>query len=659
MQVSLQAFKNWVYADPSQAGHALDQATTLFSAFLAAEGFVIGRYSLSKKTICILSAISLVTAFFLVYTRKWIAQVEQEQSKKSEKGDDKGNLYTKDSKNAELKKEDSQNFCSEGANTVDMRAASESKHSKTANTNKQSSGPFVREAGEQSELAHKNLTQSKADSSSHLCASLHHCVIDAPLAENEQKEKVNDFDEKGYTRLHHAVIDVSLEEIKSLLQQGADVHAKVEKKDQSQKDNWENTPLHFAARHGRLDVVTLLLEKGCDPLEKDTLGNNSIDIAGFAAWQEIFDILKQKANIKEEEENDYFCWTVFNLAEDGNLEKLKLHMGRGFNIHTIDAKGFTLLHLAAGHGQLDTVKYLVKEGAEKEATTPDNLTPYMLAYRNGWNEVTKFLESQGCSTDLGTTIFIWKKLANSLCAVSNGIYSHRANPSGRDAQGKTALHYLSEPSQVKQILELDQSLATVADQNGNTPLHLVQSVDVLDILCENGALLDAENKLGQTPLNCALEQRNLKIAEALMQRNAKLNATATNEEGEPFLHCFIRNDKGEEGIELLKKLFATYTVDFDLRNSKGETCLYVAADQWASIKMINLLLEQKSDLINLPNHLGRTALYRAYGFEPLRKFLIEKGADLSIKDNTGLTPEAYYWQRQMEIQKSRSQNYFK
>ena len=45
MQVSLQAFfKNWVYSNPSQARHTLDQATTLFKAFVAAEAALVGCF---------------------------------------------------------------------------------------------------------------------------------------------------------------------------------------------------------------------------------------------------------------------------------------------------------------------------------------------------------------------------------------------------------------------------------------------------------------------------------------------------------------------------------------------------------------------------------------------------------------------------------------
>jgi ankyrin repeat protein len=269
----------------------------------------------------------------------------------------------------------------------------------------------------------------------------------------------------------------------------------------------------------------------------------------------------------------------------------------------------------------------------------------MLAYSNGWNEVMEFLKLQGASSELGNTTFIWEDLAASISAVTKGKLCG-ANPLGRDGQGRTALHYLIVPSQIEEILKLDQSLVNAADQNGDTPLHLVKSVRSLDILCEHGALIDAENKWRQTPLNCALQEGNLKVAEALLGRKAKLNVSATNEEGEPFLHCFTRKQKEDAGIELLKKIFAEYAVEIDCRNSKGETCLHVVAAEWNSNKMITFLLEQNADLINLKDNLGQTALHRAFSMDKQRDLLIQKGADLSITDNEGRTPKALYDQKE-------------
>ncbi len=53
--------------------------------------------------------------------------------------------------------------------------------------------------------------------------------------------------------------------------------------------------------------------------------------------------------------------------------------------------GHTSLHLAAQNGHLESVKFLVQNGAEKEARQKNDWTPLHLAAQNGHLETVKFL----------------------------------------------------------------------------------------------------------------------------------------------------------------------------------------------------------------------------------------------------------------------------
>ncbi|HEX4840067.1 MAG TPA: hypothetical protein VFU89_06465, partial [Rhabdochlamydiaceae bacterium] len=103
--------------------------------------------------------------------------------------------YTNDLKNREFDKKGPQNFCSERATIAERLrtptnspvdclsgkqvneenrpegGASENKNSEAAESKKRSEGPFSRGAGERSELARRDPTQSKTDSSS--CLGIH------------------------------------------------------------------------------------------------------------------------------------------------------------------------------------------------------------------------------------------------------------------------------------------------------------------------------------------------------------------------------------------------------------------------------------------------------------------------------------------------------
>ena len=66
---------------------------------------------------------------------------------------------------------------------------------------------------------------------------------------------INAKDSNGYTRLYIASENGFLEDVKKLLELGADIDA---------KDNRQETPLHLAARNGHFEVVKMLLENGAN-----------------------------------------------------------------------------------------------------------------------------------------------------------------------------------------------------------------------------------------------------------------------------------------------------------------------------------------------------------------------------------------------------------
>ncbi len=55
----------------------------------------------------------------------------------------------------------------------------------------------------------------------------------------------------------------------------------------------------------------------------------------------------------------------------------------------------TPLHLASNNGHLETVKYLVENGAEIEGRQNNNATPLVCAFMNKHNEIVKYLVEKG------------------------------------------------------------------------------------------------------------------------------------------------------------------------------------------------------------------------------------------------------------------------
>ncbi|MEO5775512.1 MAG: ankyrin repeat domain-containing protein [Flavobacterium sp.] len=53
------------------------------------------------------------------------------------------------------------------------------------------------------------------------------------------------------------------------------------------------TPLMFAARYNKVDIIKYLLERGADKKVKDSRGNTALKYAEFSKAQEALDYLKQ------------------------------------------------------------------------------------------------------------------------------------------------------------------------------------------------------------------------------------------------------------------------------------------------------------------------------------------------------------------------------
>ena len=72
--------------------------------------------------------------------------------------------------------------------------------------------------------------------------------------------------------------------------------------------------------------------------------------------------------------------------------------------------GFTALHLAAGHGNVEMVKLILAHGASIESRTASETTPFYRAIRGGRTEVVDILHDAGSEINAKT----WDSFTHSL-----------------------------------------------------------------------------------------------------------------------------------------------------------------------------------------------------------------------------------------------------
>ena len=128
--------------------------------------------------------------------------------------------------------------------------------------------------------------------------------------------------------------------------------------------DWKYSLLHYAARHGWLDVVIELATKyKCDLNCKDMFGRTPLH---YAAMNDQLEVMKYLIN-------EQHCDPM-----------------------TRDNDHYTPLHYACNHGHLDITHYLISEAhCDPSCKDRDGNTPLLTACRNGHTHIVQYLLSTG------------------------------------------------------------------------------------------------------------------------------------------------------------------------------------------------------------------------------------------------------------------------
>ncbi|XP_001367751.2 ankyrin repeat domain-containing protein 27 isoform X2 [Monodelphis domestica] len=157
-----------------------------------------------------------------------------------------------------------------------------------------------------------------------------------------------------------------------------------------------------------------------------------------------------------------------------------------------DDRGYTPLHVAAVCGQASFIDLLVSKGAVVNATDYHGSTPLHLACQKGYQSVTLLLLHYKASTDV------------------------------QDNNGNTALHLActyGHEDCVKALVYYDvhSCRLDIGNEKGDTPLHIAARwgyQGIIEVLLQNGASTELQNRMKETPLKCALNSKIVSVMEA-------------------------------------------------------------------------------------------------------------------------------------------------
>ena len=246
------------------------------------------------------------------------------------------------------------------------------------------------------------------------------------------------------------------------------------------------TPLLFAARHGRVENVRLLLDAGADVNEAAPTGESALVVASFSGQGRVAALLLDRGADPNDQGAGYT--PLHTAVVRGDLELVEALCARGADPNARLAegsqqrreaywfalserwRGATPFWLAAKFAEVDIMRALVDSGADPLLAANDGTTPLMsiagIGYRPGSIGMNR--RNQGIGPDAARLL----KAANEQPTLEG----------------------------TRLVLELGGDV-NAANDDGNTAAHgaaILGYASVVELLAEHGADLDVRNQRGQT-----------------------------------------------------------------------------------------------------------------------------------------------------------------
>ncbi len=334
------------------------------------------------------------------------------------------------------------------------------------------------------------------------------CLTKGYLGNYSEDPKIEKkYQEWGITALIYAAQNGHLEVCKLLLDKGASVHAKVNKKgedalcskDSECPDNSEMeygaTALMYAAYKGRKEVCTLLLDRGAKVDMADEDGWTALMIVAWEGYKEICELLIERG-AKVDIANKDGCIPLMLGAWKGHREVCELLIDKGTKIDTVNKNGRTTLMFGACGGHKEVCELLLERGVEIDAVDKDKWTALMFGAHRGHKEVCELLLERGVKIDA-----VDKDKWTSLMFGASG--GHK---------------------EVCELLIERGAKVDAVDKDGWTALMLGAlegRKEVCELLIDKGAKLDVLAGSG-TALNLAVNNEFTEVCELLIERGADL-----------------------------------------------------------------------------------------------------------------------------------------
>ncbi|MEJ0035023.1 MAG: ankyrin repeat domain-containing protein [Gammaproteobacteria bacterium] len=420
------------------------------------------------------------------------------------------------------------------------------------------------------------------------------------LLEAKPRPDVNTRTADGTSALHWAVYHNDADLVDRLIAAGAVVNT---------KNDYGATPLSEAAVVGNVQVIRKLLSAGADVESPNADGQTALMVIARTSNVEAAKLLiGKRANVNAVEQWRGQTPLMWAVAENQPaMVKVLIEHGAKVDsrssVNTWDRQvtseprmqsrpsgGFTPLLYAARKGCLQCAEILLKAGADKDLTDPDNVSPLLLATLNFNFDIAALLVRKGANVNKWD---MWGRAPLYAAVDMNTL------PTGGRAD-RPSLDKTTGIGLIKILL----------DAGANPNLQLKLFPPYRSLRDDRGA--DTLLTVGTTPLLRASKAGDIEAMKLLIAHGANVDLPTAN------------------GITPLMAASGNGSVNLDTRGR------YKSEAQ--AIEAVELLVKSGAN-VNAHDRNGQTALHGAatWGWNDLVKSLAANNVDLTAKDAQGRT----------------------